>query len=410
MIRHPVGFAPGPRSEDVTILLWLGKQGPDRPDHWPRVWLLGCALPAVAVAVAVGLRGLWAGSLALEPLLAVSPALAAVGATTIRRPVVCGALMLASAVAVAVVSKTPSLSAATGVSVVCVTALSALGVARSALSETGRKLADVISVAEAAQRAVLRPMPGRVGPLELRVVYLAAAAQARVGGDLYEVADTSHGIRLIIGDVRGKGLDAVEMAADVLGMFREVAHQVYTLAEVARRLDAGLARRRPAHEEFVTAVLVEIDPVRGGLTIYNCGHPPPILLSSGGSGGRARRIVTMLEVPAPAPPLGLMSLGDCSAASRTVTFKPGDQLLLYTDGVTEARDPQRGFYPLADRLVRIAGEHRRGRRSGLLERLREDLLCHVGAPLEDDAALVLIRAPAAWQDRARRPAELAGRS
>src|SRR5260370_1038404 len=104
------------------------------------------------------------------------------------------------------------------------------------------------------------PLPRRVGPLELEVVYLAAAAEARVGGDLYEVARTQFGIRLIVGDARGKGLDAVEIAANVLGVFREVAHEGYTLAEVARRLDASLARRlaagqahsRRSHEEFVT--------------------------------------------------------------------------------------------------------------------------------------------------------------
>ncbi len=111
-------------------------------------------------------------------------------------------------------------------------------------------------------------------------MYLAAAAEARVGGDLYEVTRTQFGIRLIVGDVRGKGLDAVEIAADVLGVFREVAHEVYTLAEVARRIDASLARRPAAPlEEFVTAVLAEIDPAAGSLTIYNCGHPPPLVLS-----------------------------------------------------------------------------------------------------------------------------------
>ena len=78
------------------------------------------------------------------------------------------------------------------------------------------------------------------------MVYLAAAAEARVGGDLYEVARTPFGIRLIVGDARGKGLEAVETAADVLGVFREVAHEVYTLAEVARRIDASLARRLAA--------------------------------------------------------------------------------------------------------------------------------------------------------------------
>ena len=141
------------------------------------------------------------------------------------------------------------------------------------------------SVAEAAQRALLRPLPRQVGPLELKVVYLAAAAEARVGGDLYEVTRTQFGIRLIVGDVRGKGLDAVEIAADVLGVFREVAHEVYTLAEVARRIDASLARRPAAPlEEFVTAVLAEIDPAGERLTVYNCGHPPPLILSPGTAG------------------------------------------------------------------------------------------------------------------------------
>ena len=113
-------------------------------------------------------------------------------------------------------------------------------------------------------------------------MYLAGTAEARVGGDLYEVTRTQFGIRLIVGDVRGKGLDAVEIAADVLGVFREVAHEVYTLAEVARRIDASLARRPAAPlEEFVTAVLAEIDPAAGTLTVYNCGHPPPLVLSPG---------------------------------------------------------------------------------------------------------------------------------
>ncbi len=150
---------------------------------------------------------------------------------------------------------------------------------------------------------MLRPLPEQLGPLKLGVVYLAAAAEARVGGDLYEVTYTeNYGIRLIIGDVRGKGLGAVEVAADIIGRFREVAHGVGTLNEVAYRLDAGLSRRWGQYEEFVTALLAEIDPDRGKLTILNCGHPPPILISPEDG-------VTVLEVQAPAPPLGLITLG-----------------------------------------------------------------------------------------------------
>jgi serine phosphatase RsbU (regulator of sigma subunit) len=274
-----------------------------------------------------------------------------------------------------------------------------------------RHFANVSSAAEVAQRAVLRPLPGRLGPLELGVVYLAAAADAQVGGDLYEVVKTPFGIRLIIGDVRGKGLGAVEIAADVLGMFREVAHEVHTLAELARRLDAGLTRQFGEFEEFVTAVFAEIDPAAGQLTIYNCGHPPPMLISGD--------TVTVLEVPAPAPPLGLLTLADASGAGRNLSFLPNGRLLLYTDGVTEARDRRREFYPLDQRLAKLTGKARTGKaaaggtagvtegRAGpggvvesraddLLEQLREDLLRYAGAPLADDAAMLLVRAPATW--------------
>jgi hypothetical protein len=154
--------------------------------------------------------------------------------------------MLAAAAVLAPFAGEGRLWIAAPVSVVVVTALSMIGVVLcrrekpelADITPVDQKLANVTSVAEVVQRALLRSLPRRVGPLELGVVYLAAAAEARVGGDLYEVARTQFGIRLIVGDARGKGLDAVEIAADGLGVFREVAHEVYTLAEVARRIDA----------------------------------------------------------------------------------------------------------------------------------------------------------------------------
>jgi serine phosphatase RsbU (regulator of sigma subunit) len=346
-------------------------------------------VPALAVVVIVCLGHVWQGPLLLEPLLAVPPALAGIGARSARQPLIWGGISVLTAIAGAVIAPgaTKWLPFATIITVAVVTLISALGAERSARGS--QKLAAVTSVAEAAQRALLRPLPRQVGPLELGVVYLAAAAEARVGGDLYEVTRSPYGIRLIIGDVRGKGLGAVEVAADILGVFREVAHEVYTLAEVARRLDASLIRRRAVEDEFVTAVLAEIDPDASRLTIYSCGHPPPLLLPAGpGQPGMSRR-AQVLEVPEPAPPLGLLALGDSSGASCTVPFKPGDRLLLYTDGVTEARDAQRRFYPLIERLADPAAAGAGDSGADLLDWLREDLLRHVGAPLTDDAALLL---------------------
>ncbi len=369
-----------------------GDQSPGRRDPWPGLWHLLCAVPLIAVVVVFCAGHASRQPLFLEPLLAVPPALAGIGTTKARRPLIYGGISLAAAVAVATrtVGATPSLAITTVIAVVAVTAVSAVGAVLS--SRRNQKLADVTTVAEVAQRALLRPLPSRVGPLELGVVYLAATAEARVGGDLYEVARTPYGIRLIMGDVRGKGLGAVEVAADVLGVFREAAHDVCTLAEVARRLDASLSRREETHEEFVTAVLVEIDPDVSEVTLYSCGHPPPILLTPGGPGEQPRRRVSIAEVPMPAPPLGLMSLGDCSRAGRKLPFNPGDQLLLYTDGVTEARDSRREFYPLAQRLAALTTAAGDDEPPDLLERLRDDVLRHVGAPLDDDAAFLLVRA------------------
>jgi hypothetical protein len=221
------------------------------PDRVPPWWLAACAAAAVVVvAAAASVSDSGNGGLLAGPLLAIPVALAGIGASSPRRPLACGTLMLAAALMLAAFARGP-LWIVAPVPVVAVTGLSALGVAltrpgkrdRAGVAPADQKLADVTSVAEVVQRALLPPLPDRAGPLELRAVYLAAAAQARVGGDLYEVARTPFGIRLIVGDARGKGLDAVEAAAGVLGVFREVAHEVYTLAEAARRLDAGLARR-----------------------------------------------------------------------------------------------------------------------------------------------------------------------
>jgi serine phosphatase RsbU (regulator of sigma subunit) len=389
---------------------------------WTARWLELTTLAAVVAVVAVCLTRAWASPLELAPLLAVPPALAGIGASGIGRPLGYGVVAVAAAAVIDAVlpggitvtsgAHELPLAAAGAVAVTALAAVAGIkvggGKATADAEQHEQQIANVASVAEAAQRAVLRPLPEQLGPLQLGVVYLAAAAEARVGGDLYEaVVTVDHGIRLIIGDVRGKGLGAVEVAADIIGRFREVAHGVGTLNEVAHRLDAGLSRRWGQYEEFVTALLAEIDPDRGKLTILNCGHPPPMLISPEDG-------VTVLEVRAPAPPLGLITLGSDAGAKEVYAFKPNDQLLLYTDGVTEARDASREFYPLHERVRLLAPKARprlaragklraNGSSPSLLDLVRDDLLRYVGAPPDDDAALLLVRAPAAWPG-ARTPA------
>src|SRR6478609_5709597 len=132
------------------------------------------------------------------------------------------------------------------VSYVAVTALSAwiaeLRMRRAAA------FAAVSSVAEAAQRALLRQPEPVVGPLRLAVRYVSAADAGRIGGDLYSVLDTPYGTRVLVGDVRGKGLGAVQTAAVVLGAFREAAYDEEQLPAVAGRIEASMERHVPDGE------------------------------------------------------------------------------------------------------------------------------------------------------------------
>jgi serine phosphatase RsbU (regulator of sigma subunit) len=222
-----------------------------------------------------------------------------------------------------------------------------------------------------AQQAVLRPLGPQVGTLAVAGRYISATAAADIGGDLYEALDTPYGVRIIIGDVRGKGLDAVRMASIVLGSYRHVAYERADLRAVVADLDRAVARG-VGEEDFVTAALVE---ERGGtLTIVNCGHPPPLLLRRG-------QVIT-LDPPAPAPPLGFMP----TVRPRIERLEPGDRLLLFTDGLGEARRDGE-FFPTADRAWRLLGHGTVG--DGLAS-LETALIEWVRGRLDDDIALLLV--------------------
>ncbi|WP_338894639.1 PP2C family protein-serine/threonine phosphatase [Streptomyces sp. TG1A-60] len=240
------------------------------------------------------------------------------------------------------------------------------------------ELADVRSIAEVAQRVLLRPVPLTAGPLRVAVSYTSAVAEARIGGDLYEVVASPHGVRVIVGDVQGKGLAAVETAAVVLGAFREAAHDEPDLVGLGERLERSVARELEG-EKFVTAILAEIGSGHEAVFL-NYGHPAPMRLRRDGT-------ADFPQPPSYALPLGLGGNGSDGPKPYLVSFGPGEQLLLYTDGVTEARDEHDAFYPLADRahLLREPDPH------GALDALREDVVRHAAGPPHDDAAMLLLR-------------------
>ncbi|MFF8866323.1 PP2C family protein-serine/threonine phosphatase [Streptomyces sp. NPDC015139] len=248
-----------------------------------------------------------------------------------------------------------------------------------------RTLIQVRLVADAAQQVVLSPMPHRCGSIEIESLYLAAAAEARIGGDFYEVVDTRFGVRLLIGDVRGKGLPAVGAAAAIVNAFREAAHDEAELVGVARRLDASSIRYNAAFplegtlERFATALLVEVPHGGGHLEILNCGHPPPLLLN--------RRELRVLEPTAPSPLLNLAELIGDQYSVDSFDFTPGDLLFLYTDGVIETRAGDGAFFPLAAWMRRQPPMPPRE----LLTALHGDLIRYSRGRLDDDIAALAVR-------------------
>ncbi|MGW4048474.1 PP2C family protein-serine/threonine phosphatase [Streptomyces sp. NPDC004721] len=215
------------------------------------------------------------------------------------------------------------------------------------------ELAQVPSVSEAAQGALLRPLPDRLGPLHLASSYLAAEKEACIGGDLYAVARTGDRTRVIVGDVRGKGLAAIGEAATLLGSFQEAACHHATLPALAEALDRSVCRcltgfpvpDEEAQEHFITALLLEIPDHSPVSRVVHCGHPPPFL---------RRGHVKPVTSSHPAPPLGMSGLGPETYDTHTFSFHAGDTLLLYTDGFMEARDSSRAFYPLQERVAQWA--------------------------------------------------------
>ncbi|GLY81205.1 hypothetical protein Airi01_094720 [Actinoallomurus iriomotensis] len=355
-------------------------RSPWRPGH---MWRLTPILYIVAIVVA---DALLPANVHLGPLLAVAPALTAMVAgpwtTAFSGLLALLALLFAGRLRGGLSTLNHQVQISALVLITCFLVVYCL-----LRDRRQRELAQVRSVSEAAQRVVLRPMPARIGPLRVASVYIAAAAEARIGGDLYAVARTDGASRLLIGDVRGKGLAAISDAAAVLCAFREAAHRCVGLPALVGNLEESVTRNLAelggtdsphAVEFFITAAVAEVPDDEPVVRLISRGHPPPLVL-------RGRRVLKP-RFQDPAPPLGMTELIASDHSVETLPFRPGDLLVLYTDGVIEARNRSGAFYPLAERLE----SWQDGDPEALVHHLRTDLLAYVGGRLPDDAAVVVV--------------------
>jgi serine phosphatase RsbU (regulator of sigma subunit) len=338
----------------------------------------------LGLIVAIVIADVLTKSAQLGPLLIVAPAVTASFAGSLLTGLM-GILAVAGQFLVPVFEHTP-VTEGLQVQALSIAVVSGFLVAfRYVRGRQEQQLARTRSVAIATQEVLMRPLPQRSGPLRIATDYIAAEEEAQVGGDLYAAVRYDGSTRLVIGDVRGKGLPAIEATSLLLGAFHGSAYRNLPLRRMVMHLGHAMhwnwARRTnddpEAEESFVTAVVLDIPDDARLVEMVSCGHPPPLLLREGE--------VSPLEARSPGFPLGLTTPSEDQYVVDTFGFEPGDILLLYTDGVIESRSPNGTFYPLAERIAAWDGN---GGPEHLVQYVHQDLLAHAKGHIGDDAAII----------------------
>ena len=331
----------------------------------------------------------------LGPTMVGVPALAAVFCTPLEVLLVLAATLVCVIFAAAANQQLDQINFPVQLGAIALISIAALA-ASAVRTRREQELARSRTVAEVTQRLLLRPLPRQIGELRFSSLYMAADSEALIGGDLYAVIDTGESVRVLIGDAQGKGLAALEMASYILSAFRRFSRRRVPLTLLAAEMDADFrmdllesaalnadhqrTRGGSYHQEgFVTALLLDVPKEDGALRILNLGHTEPFLIHCG--------VVTPIRSSTASAPLGLGDIAGLVPAVDAVDFPPDATMLLYTDGVVEARNAAGEFYPLTERLGRFADLLP----DDLLRAIQHDLRQHVGTKLSDDVAMVAIR-------------------
>ncbi|OIV39455.1 hypothetical protein BIV57_01060 [Mangrovactinospora gilvigrisea] len=329
------------------------------------------AIPATAAAAGVP------APIEARALLWTAVIVVAAAAFALGRPVVAAAVALASAAQYVIVH----LSRGHSLSIIVALLVGAMaGILAWSRRQQTERFTQASATAHALQTAVLHPIPARAGELRLAGLYRPATQGTGIGGDFLEALQTPFGTRILIGDVRGKGLQAVQSVTDLLGCFRSLAHETPDLAAVAGSLDRQLRRAattRGDDELFATALLLQYSSDTHALQAINCGHLPPLHIDATG--------ITPIPVPA-ALPLGFGTLDDGDALRpHELPLSPGATVFAHTDGLSEARNASGEFYPLTEHLT---GRHL-PTPSDLVRHLDADVRDFT-ANLTDDLAIIAL--------------------
>ena len=238
-------------------------------------------------------------------------------------------------------------------------------------------------ISDTLQRGLLPPEASEVAGLEFAARLHTEEAGTRIGGDFYDVFPLSEDrYAIVIGDVSGKGVGAAGLTALARYTIRTAAMHDSRPVNVLRRLNEAMLASG-GREHFLTAIYAVVEPVAGGhqVAIAAGGHPKPLLVASGGE-------VTPIETQGTL--LGWFEHLDL--AEGGAELRPGDALLFFTDGITEAgfRDESPGAPVTDEALGRLLAAHAGEPAARIADAVEQRVLTAEGGELRDDATMVVV--------------------
>lgn len=251
--------------------------------------------------------------------------------------------------------------------------------AEAQLRKEAEQLADTL------QATLLPPMPPTVPGMDIAARFRAGEVGLRIGGDFYDVFRLgANDWGIVLGDACGRGAAPASLAATVRWCIRAAAVPAFSPSAVLRTVNAALVEERAGDDRFCTALFarLQLDTCGAWVTVANAGHPLPILVRA--SDKLAVRGSSAL-------PLGLFP--DFDAGDERVGLGPGDFLVMYTDGITEARDGRGHFFGedgLLGVLKACVGAPTAG---AVADAIMDAAADSTAAEYGDDAAVLVLRVP-----------------
>lgn len=245
-----------------------------------------------------------------------------------------------------------------------------LALENARLYSTERNISDTL-------QETLLTLPQEVPCIDFGYLYRSATETARVGGDFYDVFELDHSrVGLLIGDVSGKGLEAATLTSLVKNTIKAYAYEDTSPATVVRKTNE-VVLKSSAPTMFVTLFLGMLDPVTGRLIYCSAGHPPAFIR-------RSNNDISFLTTGSPAAG----AFPNLDFIDDITTMDENDLLLLYTDGVIEARCSD-GFFG-EEKLLNVVKGLERIETKDVPRIVFDSILECTGGMLSDDLAIVAV--------------------